>query len=110
MNPDPPEQLDWIKVRSECTVAQVFEKLLLEIQGDVEQVNSSQTNRKFKIVREGEFFSVFQDGLLIGHRGVMVRRAQQSIEVTSFINGDETKEVAVATIVVNDLGKCLLAF
>ena len=105
MTPNTPEELDWIKVRSECTVALIFEKLFLEIKHDVEQVNSANSNRQFKIVRDSGYFTVYQEGLLIGNRSVVFKRDQESIEVSFH---STNKEAMVARIMVNDYGKCCL--
>ena len=108
MNPQHPEELDWVKIRFECTVNQVFEKLHLEVKSDVERINSLQPTREFKIQRFGDYFSVFQEGVLVGPRAVTFKREQMSIEVTTHIRSNNSKDPVIATIVVNDFGKCCL--
>lgn len=105
MIPNVPEEFDWIAARDGCTMAIVFERLVTEIQGDVDGFNAThEGQRRFKVVRDREHLSVFQDGLLIGSRQVLFKCLQCSISVSSSL----TNEPIIATVMVNDYGKCCL--
>jgi hypothetical protein len=106
-----PENLDWVKVRSECSAAKVFSQLKLEIKDDISQRNGMRNEGdkyKFDITENGTSFTAFIDGLNL-FNSVPDHQA-----ISFFLNGKEivvrnnAGEMFKITLTLNNEGHCRL--
>jgi hypothetical protein len=102
MLPNVPDELDWVIVRKDCTLASVFEKVVGGIKKDLEQINSSTQSNKFQISRNGAYVSVYEERDGRAGRNVAITCTENCIRAEC----GETK--LEATLMVNDEGKCCL--
>jgi hypothetical protein len=98
---------DWVTALSECSVAQVFEVLRLQVKSDIEtrEALRPQTHRHyaFKFVSNGRTFAALVEGHKV-HRVVRFGLEAQSITVRD----DKETVVFTATTTLNDDGDCRL--
>jgi len=64
-----PQELNWVKVRSECSVGRVFSQLFIEAEQDVKDINLLPTTPGYppptfavQQNQAGDFFAVFEAG------------------------------------------------
>jgi hypothetical protein len=102
-----PQELDWVKVRSECSVAHVFSELHLGAKNDVEAINlTPRATENFATPFDvhtnstGNVFVVFQTGNT--NRTVKFRLGPDRIEVAN-----QAGQFAI-TLTLNNEGRCKL--
>jgi|ERR1035441_230911 hypothetical protein len=100
---------DWVKARSECSLAVIFERLKVQLQQDVETRQSLRGpgpfyEYGFKLVIEGRSVAVVLEGARALHDSVLFRLTETAIEITDR-NGQVTLS---ATPTVSDDGECRL--
>ena len=97
-----PHELDWVTKRAECSAAQVFMELELDVERDVELINSKrQTPPKIGFSKRETFFAAYQ-----------VENSQSQVRFTLRdghleITGISAEPVMVA-LTLNDEGRCKL--
>ena len=99
-------EIDWVTIRSRCSLAPVFETLKLQLAGDVDKRNSQVGDNLYTlVVNEGRMSVVFQPepGATFGQSVVFVL-TRSAIEIVD-TNG-QLKFKATPTI--NNDGECRL--
>ena len=100
MQPSPPEELDWVQVRADCTLTAVFEKLAAQVREDIDRVNALRSI-KFEVTRNGAYLVIFQKDTG-NRRSVTILCADSSI----IVKDSADKIISEATLAINDEGKC----
>lgn len=102
------ENFNWVKARAECSVAQMFEMLRLQVGEDVENRNSHPLklqNCTLKMVPSAKSFSVVFDCDYDAYASssVTFTRTANDIQIRK---ENEKDPFLVATITLNDEGQC----
>jgi hypothetical protein len=97
---------EWVKAFSTCALGQVFEKLKLQVQEDINARNNltAPSIKMFKLIVEGNAFAVFLVAPGVSGQGVQFTLTDTAIRVSD--GGDAT--ILEATPTVNDAGECRL--
>lgn len=96
---------DWVRERAACSAAEVFERLLLQVEKDVETrqgIRPKDASYGFRVVSDADSFSVFYDQDLT-HRVVRFKLEGDKILITH-----PNKKVAQAIPALGDDGECRL--
>jgi hypothetical protein len=97
------EEVDWVRARSKCSVAGVFDALKNEVAKDVDTQNSLQGHSHFAVKHhEGSFTVIEGDGG--SGRAVVFALSGNSIQIKT----SERSVVLKATITLNEEGRCVL--
>lgn len=100
---DIPQDLDWVNVRSKCTLACVFEMLKHQVEKDIATQNALPDHRQFEIVHGGSnSFTVMRHDST-GIKGALFNLSEK-IEVRTI----KRELIFEAGITLNDAGRCLL--
>lgn len=109
---DNPEKFDWVSARSECSAAEVFERLRAQVKRDVEkreEISQRQQNPRvgsqfaFKFLEEGPTFIAMVEGAQL-HKTVRFECTANSITA----RGDDEKPSLTAALTLSNDGQCRL--
>jgi hypothetical protein len=106
MNSDPEtDAFDWVTQRSECSLPKVYQKLKMEVEGNVTTRNVLRSHGEhytFTFVSGNGRFSVITEASKV-HKAVDFILSEKCIEVSS-----EGSVMFQATVGINDDGECVL--
>lgn len=102
-----PQELNWTKLRAECSASVMFKNLQLGIENDIATFNSI----PMRDPHEGFSSSLTPDGSVF----IVTRRERVGPRVVFFIKGDEieirdeaSSKTYIASVTLNDEGRCKL--
>ena len=97
---------DWVKARAECSATEIFGKLRVQIQKDVERWKALKVNSELKISMDNEagVFAVSVEGVAV-YRGVRFILAEDAIVVDGIA---PEKRMFLASVTLSDDGECRL--
>ena len=97
---------DWVKARAECSTTEMFNKLRLQVQKDVERWKALKVNSELKISMDNEagVFAVSVEGVAV-YRGVRFILAEDAIVVDGIA---PEKRMFLASVTLSDDGECRL--
>src|SRR5258708_32242629 len=99
------QNLDWVKARSSCSLAAVFEELKSEIKRDVETRNGlipPQAHYHFRVTEKGNEIRVHSESNL-GPNPVVFTLTEKAISVQT----GKGKPILEATVTLNHEGRCV---
>lgn len=95
----------WVNARHACSMSEMFERLKLSVQADVDLRNAlrdEHKNYKFNFVGSGSSFSVVREGNMISYKAVSFHCRGNTLVVTDY----DDKVLLEATLTLNDEGEC----
>jgi hypothetical protein len=103
-----PSDFDWIAVRGNCSIRQMFEELRLGITQDVEAINEqtrpNNPHSVFKMVGDKKLIKVFEDDpYQDGGPSILFVLADNAISVR---DGETNRPIFDISISLNDEGEC----
>jgi hypothetical protein len=103
---------EWVKERSECSAAKVFEQLRLEVEHDVEIRNAQiapGAGYRFDVVPKGKKFAVVVAGIKSVGKNVPFYSVTFTLEDGGVSVHDNDNKLALnGTLTLNDDGECRL--
>ena len=95
-----PQEFDWVKARSECSIEYVFSGLFIGAKRDVDAMTAPLPRPVFRVQENGDFFAVFAEG----NNATLVSFRKES---TRIVVTNQQGELNV-TLGLNHEGKCKL--
>jgi len=97
---------DWVKARAECSATEIFEKLRIQVQKDVDRWKALKVSSELKVstANEAGVFAVSVDGVGV-YRGVRFSLEENAIVVDGIA---PEKRMFLASVTLSDDGECRL--